>query len=363
MVAQQYSPHAPKPDSRLWLAICQAAQELVQENDLLPALQAIVSHVRYALDLDRAGVFYYDRPADELVRLIGVDRGGELEYDARRIPASPPDTPLRKVIHGEISYFHSHDVRIDVPEIRYHRALRAHAIVPLVASGQIIGAMAVDNLLSGRDIDEALVQPLCLFGHFAAIALHNALRQNELAQAEAQKKDFYRDVVYAVTCGKIVLCEVDDLERYWGEPVGQLSINHEEDVRGVRELVHEVARQAGLDEQRTYDLGLCASEAATNALKHGEGGRAAVARCDDRVRVRVEDHGAGIDPIALPRATLMKGFSTRASMGLGFTIMHELADRIYLYTGESGTTIILEMSATAPARAEMPFALLDCDEE
>ena len=59
----------------------------------------------------------------------------------------------------------------------------------------------------------------------------------------------------------------------------------------------------------------------------------------------------------------MKGFSTRASMGLGFTIMHELADKIYLYTGAGGTTVIVEMSAAPPANAELPFALLNWDEE
>ena len=39
-MAQQYSHHCPGPDGRLWLAICQAAQQLVQETELVQALDA-----------------------------------------------------------------------------------------------------------------------------------------------------------------------------------------------------------------------------------------------------------------------------------------------------------------------------------
>src|SRR5262249_37582413 len=136
----------------------------------------------------------------------------------------------------------------------------------------------------------------------------------------------------------------------------------EEDIRQVRALVHQVCEPAGMEGQRVYDLGLCASEAATNALKHGEGGRAAIAREEGRVRVRIEDNGAGIDPVSLPRATLMKGFSPRAWMGLGFTIMHELADKIYLHTGAQGTVVIQEMGIVQPEMAELPVALLNWDD-
>ena len=36
-MAQQYPHHCPGPDGRLWLAICQAAQQLVQETELVQA--------------------------------------------------------------------------------------------------------------------------------------------------------------------------------------------------------------------------------------------------------------------------------------------------------------------------------------
>ena len=36
--------------------------------------------------------------------------------------------------------------------------------------------------------------------------------------------------------------------------------------------------------------------------------------------------------------------ATRASLGVGFTIMHEVADGLYLCTGPAGTTLIIEMA-------------------
>ena len=57
-------------------------------------------------------------------------------------------------------------------------------------------------------------------------------------------------------------------------------------------------------------------------------------------RVRVSDEGHGIDAMQLPHATLMRGYSTRSSMGLGFTLMHEMSDRLCLATDPEGTTLI-----------------------
>jgi anti-sigma regulatory factor (Ser/Thr protein kinase) len=351
-------------DARLWQGICQAAGQLVQETDLTQALQGILAHACHALSLDRVGVFARDAETGDLLRIAAINDHGEFEEGGvERISLDRAEGgPLRQVARGELTYFHSHDVRLDVPDVRFAEDIRALAIVPLVAGGQLIGAMSVDNLPSGRDIEETVLQPLVLFGHFAAIALHNEARQRELLQAETAKKAFYRDVVYSATNGKLVLCNREEIDGYWLAPLEELAIRDEGDIREVRRLVRDACEAAGMEEQRIYDLGLCASEAATNALKHGDGGRAAIARVEDRIRVRIEDNGCGIDPVALPRATLMKGFSTRASMGLGFTIMHELADKIYLHTGAGGTVVILEMGIRAPAMPELPLALLTWEE-
>jgi anti-sigma regulatory factor (Ser/Thr protein kinase) len=198
-----------------------------------------------------------------------------------------------------------------------------------------------------------------LLADLAAIALTHAWKQQELFQAEAQKKQFYRDILYAVTNGKLMLCDRDEIEQHWQGSTETQPVREEQDVRSIREAVARVARAASMPAQRAEDLCLCASEAATNALKHAGGGEVAVAALPHVLRVRVQDRGSGIDQFHLPRATLMRGYSTGASMGLGFTLMHELADRVYLHTSEAGTVVILEMAPEPVSEAEQLLARLN----
>src|SRR5256885_15764259 len=89
-------------DARLWQAICQATAQLVQERDMIRTLRSIVSSVQRCLGVDRVGIFYFNRPAGELVRLIGVDPRGELEFEARQPISMDPvlGGPLRQVARG-----------------------------------------------------------------------------------------------------------------------------------------------------------------------------------------------------------------------------------------------------------------------
>lgn len=552
--------HSLSDDQAMLVAVYRAAERVTAELDLTRALEEIIACVRNPLGLDRAGVFLYQRGRGVLVRLIGVGHDGRLEYGPDRpIPMSDRRGPMQRVALGEIPYFHSHDVREDVPtEVEMPPELTAHVIVPLINRGEIIGVMAVDNVPSGRDIDESRIHPLRLFAHFAALALGNALRaqdlwdlnlrlrrlseisgafsailrpepllkhmlaelpgllranrysawrrageewecvvsrrlspeylaaaadlyrrkgnpestmerlfkegepifiaevgavtfrphyavaieregfcsllgiplchgeelsgcvnlyydeapdltvqdweiarlfarhagtalrnaelfamrtqldeelrrvneqlesdrrlllnrQEELRAGEAQKKQFYRDVLFSMTNGKIMLCDHEEIAQMWGPDDPDVMISMAQDVKSCRDYVQEQARSLGMAEERIHELCLCTSEAATNALKHAGGGWMSVQQCGGMLRVRVTDHGGGIDAQQLPRATLMRGYSTRRSMGLGFTLIHEMADRLCLATTTAGTTLIVEMALEPEAEIDQALAMV-----
>jgi len=61
--------------------------------------------------------------------------------------------------------------------------------------------------------------------------------------------------------------------------------------------------------------------------------------------VAVTDRGPGIDFRTLPKATLTPGFSTAASLGMGFTIMLHLCERVLLSTQPGHTSVVLELAA------------------
>ena len=86
-------------------------------------------------------------------------------------------------------------------------------------------------------------------------------------------------------------------------------------------------------------------EALNNALKHAGGGTYQVFARDGRLQVAIADEGPGIDFRTLPRATLVRGFSTAASLGMGFTIMLQLCDRVLLCTRPGHTGVVLEVAA------------------
>jgi PAS domain S-box-containing protein len=169
--------------------------------------------------------------------------------------------------------------------------------------------------------------------------------EEDLRLAGELQRAFVRDVLLSVTQGHLVLCasehDLPTLQEAFAPPVN-LSIDG-----GMSELRHaarDAARTVGISDDRIDDLITASSEAAMNAVVHvGEGEGQVYAGVEAGVvQVRVRDHGAGIELEDLPHATLRKGYTTAGSLGHGMKLMLETADRVYLLTGHSGTTILIE---------------------
>jgi anti-sigma regulatory factor (Ser/Thr protein kinase) len=181
-------------------------------------------------------------------------------------------------------------------------------------------------------------------------------------EEEANRRKFYRDALQAVTRGKLIVCEHPEVEAAWrgaGEEKGCQVIETTADVPAARDLVEAVLKSAGFPEERCYDLALCTCEAAANVIKHADRGRVSVRMEDDLAFVRIEDQGPGIDFAQLPDAVLTAGYSTAPSLGMGYSMLLELADRVHLATGEGGTTVLLEVTRTEADPLAAFSALLD----
>ena len=159
-----------------------------------------------------------------------------------------------------------------------------------------------------------------------------------------QQRVFLRDVLSSVTEGKLLLSTSPAQLPAPLTLVGDtIVLTREGGLHGLRLRVQEAARSAGHSEERQFDLITAASEAGMNCIVHGGGGTAQVSvGADGTVQVRVEDQGRGIAVENLPRATLLRGFSTKATLGHGLKMMIEAADRLYLLTSLNGTTVVLE---------------------
>ncbi len=160
-------------------------------------------------------------------------------------------------------------------------------------------------------------------------------------QLEAQKRQFYRETILSVTGGKLDICEPPEIRPYIASAEMKLTVPGAPEVAASRREVAEFCKEEGLNGERLESFMVGVGEAITNAVKHASGGRVYAGRRNGSVWVGVADRGPGIGSLILPRATLMRGFSTKPSLGLGYTIMLEVADSILLRTGTSGTTVIL----------------------
>jgi len=346
----------PGPGASL-RALADLSRAMSAEAQPAQALWRLVTAVRTGLGIDRAGIFAYDPQARMLLHVAGVDRAGGPEFGASQWPVDDEIAPLKQVARRELPYYLSEDVRRDYPWCSWNPAMKGHCVVPIVAGDEFLGALCVDNSLTGHALPASLLEPLFLYASLAALPLFALYQKRERDRTDALRLHLAREVLFAVTEGRFHLCDRDEIEAEWPSLASSLEVRREADVGTVREAVRAAGERAGMGEERAADLALCASEAATNALLHGGGGRVAVGEADGRVRVCVADQGGGIDPEDLPRATLLKGWSKRASMGLGFTIIHETADRLYLATGPSGTTLLIEMNVE-PETASVPGAAI-----
>lgn len=222
-----------------------------------------------------------------------------------------------------------------------------HHFTPLDAAAYAIDIVAaaifiiaVTGLIS-RMYESALVR---VRGLLAAQVQHVAevtQLSESLRESEAHKRQFYRDTIYSVTSGKLSIYEEADMQPYLQSPDLFLHITEATALTEARQRITDFSRQHGVAGVELDTFTIAVGEAMTNSIKHASEGEVCAGTDEGSVWVAVSDRGPGIDSLILPRAVLLAGFSTKPSLGLGYTIMLDVADRILLKTSETGTTVML----------------------
>ena len=181
------------------------------------------------------------------------------------------------------------------------------------------------------------------------------LRRVEEA-AEKQRR-FLREILSSMSEGRLRLCEdaselpapICDVPAYEPVTLDKMAI------RTLRRQTIAACAAAGLPPDRESDLITAVGEAAMNAVVHAGSGMGTVYVDSESgiVQIMVSDTGAGINEESLHRATLEKGFTTAGTLGHGFWMMLKTADRVYLLTGTSGTTVVIEQERKPPVPSWM----------
>jgi anti-sigma regulatory factor (Ser/Thr protein kinase) len=173
--------------------------------------------------------------------------------------------------------------------------------------------------------------------------------ERALRRQEESIRRAYVDVLDAVTGGKLVLLTDEELGGQLGIPLTEpTEFLAPRDLSRARGAITRVAAERFPDWAPGTDIPTPVGEALVNALRHAGGGIYQLYAHGDVLQVAVRDEGPGIDFRTLPRATLQRGFSTASSLGMGFTIMLQVCERVLLSTHPGRTTVVLEFAARQP---------------
>jgi len=109
--------------------------------------------------------------------------------------------------------------------------------------------------------------------------------------------------------------------------------------------VERMARAMGFNEDACADLGICATEAAANAILHAHKEDAGLTveirleRYPDRIRIAVRDHGQGFQTETVPDPTLSENLLKVG--GRGLHVIRALMDDVQVRLLPDGVQVIM----------------------
>lgn len=170
----------------------------------------------------------------------------------------------------------------------------------------------------------------------------------EHKRAEEEKRAFYRETIKSVTQGKLDLVPHEEVRDFVDAAEYGREVAHPADVATVRTELESFYESRGLrgDSLKLFLSGV--GEAMTNAIKHAGRGWVYAGVGAGCAWSAVSDAGPGMGALTIPSATLRMGFSTKMSLGMGYSIMLDSSDRISLSTGPGGTTVVLIKDIVQP---------------
>ncbi len=326
---------------------------LSQAASIDQALETVLQRSIELMDLAAAGAWLDDGPYGNIQGLSLEENLLEVIHDLCRKTTSDRKSLIYRHLNKETEG--------PLQTLREAGVLGL-AIVPLQVQGRPTGCLWFVSTDPGHFARE-VVSLLISLSIPMAVAIDNFRHVAEELQEEASRRQFYRDALQAVTRGKLFLCEPPEFEEVWslaGVSAGDRPIRSYADVPDLRQFVEKTLTAEGFSEERCHDMALCATEAAGNVVKHAESGRLEIRVIDEDAFILIEDKGPGISFSNLPNAVLTAGYSTAPSLGMGYSILLEMADALYLCTHPGGTSVLLKITRKVvdPLEAFAAFELL-----
>jgi anti-sigma regulatory factor (Ser/Thr protein kinase) len=209
------------------------------------------------------------------------------------------------------------------------------------------------------DIQNAMLKAYDIYKNDLFSTPHTAEEQQLTASSNDEKWQVYRDVIFAATQEKFLLITEEEVNQYKeGIVLCEGRIKERSDIPTCRNLAKEKLESEGFSHSMIMSWLLVLSEAITNVIKHAEEGKMTIIKDEKNHEIRfiIEDKGPGFDLKDLPKKTLLAGYSTKKSLGQGFTLMMKMTKRVLLFTSSKGSTIILNFDIGKENKNNLSYA-------
>jgi len=181
-------------------------KDLATQNEMMRAmanslhidevLSILVDQIREHLEFDRVGLFLVNKEDDTLEQRIGTDVHGQVTLTEKKvIPILEKSGPMGKMmVRGEKffitnDYFNDPRISKDCEEVRMSDPnVMGRALVLIVFRNDVLGVIALDNLISGKTVSKENVKILENFADSVGISVKNAQLYQQLEQTNTELK-------------------------------------------------------------------------------------------------------------------------------------------------------------------------------
>lgn len=162
---------------------------------------------------------------------------------------------------------------------------------------------------------------------------------------------YFREEIYAATEKKMLLVTEQEIKEH---SVGRLlffkKLRTTQDIPKTREMLSKVLETKNVEDGCYMNMLLAVSELTTNVIKHAERGSIMVIETDEEYICLIQDKGPGFELKDLKDKTLAAGYSTKDSLGFGFSILLKLTDQLLLANTDHGSIIAAKFRKDASDR-------------
>lgn len=149
-----------------------------------------------------------------------------------------------------------------------------------------------------------------------------------------------RKEIYEATSRKMLIVTDQEIKAHSaGRFIFFSKLRKPKDIPATRDGIRNILEARNMKDEFTMNLLLAVSELTTNVIKHAERGSITVVETKDEYTCLVQDRGPGFQIEDLKDKTLAAGYSTKDSLGMGFSIVLKLADQLLLANTDKGSII------------------------